>query len=267
VKTVRSVALAVTLAVLLSSVQSSWPTTAHAQPSCQFNLGFAALREVIASIVGDCLETEHFEPSTGNSIQKTTGGLLVWRKADNWTAFTDGAFTWVMGPSGLAQRAAGGPYFPWEAPPTVVAAPSSPPESAPPPPPVAASPPAQAAPAAPRGDPWLGDLTFSYDQNGSGAVPPGGKLPLVGGGTVYAFFKWRNVPSGSRISWRIDRDKQTTRTGEHLPPGPDGNGFVPIVQYANPGNTGRQMNFILATWEIVVSLNGREMLRGSITPS
>ena len=30
--------------------------------------------------------------------------FLVWRKADNWTAFTDGYRTWINGPSGLQVR-------------------------------------------------------------------------------------------------------------------------------------------------------------------
>jgi len=30
--------------------------------------------------------------------------LLAWRKADNWTAFTNGYWTWINGPSGLVKR-------------------------------------------------------------------------------------------------------------------------------------------------------------------
>jgi hypothetical protein len=30
--------------------------------------------------------------------------LLVWRAADNWTAFTDGASTWINGPLGIQSR-------------------------------------------------------------------------------------------------------------------------------------------------------------------
>ena len=29
---------------------------------------------------------------------------MAWRKADNWTAFTDGNRTWINGPYGLADR-------------------------------------------------------------------------------------------------------------------------------------------------------------------
>ena len=47
-------------------------------------------------------------------LQQTTGGLLVWRKADNWTAFTDGYRTWINGPNGLVQRL-NTERFEWEA--------------------------------------------------------------------------------------------------------------------------------------------------------
>ena len=90
-----------------------------AQAACGFVLGFATLRTLIAAregrdVVGACLENEHFHPANGNAEQRTTGGLLVWRKADNWTAFTDGFRTWVNGPSGLQQRL-NSQRFPWEA--------------------------------------------------------------------------------------------------------------------------------------------------------
>ena len=75
-----------------------------AAAECQFVLGFATLRNLIGhEIVGECLENEHYE-ANGDSLQQTTGGLLVWRKADNWTAFTDGYRTWINGPNGLEQR-------------------------------------------------------------------------------------------------------------------------------------------------------------------
>src|SRR5205809_7602125 len=73
---------------------------------CELKLGFRALAEQVPEAVGACLENEHFNPANGNSEQRTTahhgkGGLLVWRKADNWTAFTDGYWTWVNGPFGV----------------------------------------------------------------------------------------------------------------------------------------------------------------------
>jgi predicted peptidase len=75
-----------------------------AQPQPQFVLGFKTLADMIPDIVGQPLENEHFNPQNGDALQMTTHGLLVWRKADNWTAFTDGATTWVDGPYGLQGR-------------------------------------------------------------------------------------------------------------------------------------------------------------------
>ena len=76
---------------------------------CGFVLGFKALRDLIPDIVGECLTDEYHNPATGDGLQGTTawhgkGGLLVWRKADNWTAFTDGTNTWINGPGGLQKR-------------------------------------------------------------------------------------------------------------------------------------------------------------------
>src|SRR5579864_6657634 len=77
----------------------------HAQAgACTFILGFAALHDLLPSVVGDCVTNELYDPTTGDALQQTTNGLLVWRKSDNWTAFTDGFQSWVNGPLGLQQR-------------------------------------------------------------------------------------------------------------------------------------------------------------------
>jgi hypothetical protein len=102
------------LAAFLISVPLSFPRTTEAQDGCTFTLGFKALRDLIPSVVGECLENEHFEDATGNALQATSGGLLVWRKADNWTAFTNGVTTWLNGPNGLVSRLNDGPKFAWE---------------------------------------------------------------------------------------------------------------------------------------------------------
>ena len=95
-KNCSAILLALALFLLL-------PTTV-AGAECQFVLGFKTLRDLVGhDIVGACLENEH-HGANGDSLQQTTGGLLVWRKLDNWTAFTDGYRTWVFGPNGLEQR-------------------------------------------------------------------------------------------------------------------------------------------------------------------
>lgn len=87
---------------------------ASAQTAPVFKLGFLALAQQIPAVVGQPVENEHFNLSNGNSEQHTTKGLMAWRKADNWTAFTDGSSTWINGPSGVQSRL-NTERFPWEA--------------------------------------------------------------------------------------------------------------------------------------------------------
>jgi hypothetical protein len=92
------------------------------QVGCRFVLGFASLRAALGpALVGECLEDERASPANGDALQRTTGGLLVWRKADNWTAFTDGHRTWVSGPNGIESRL-NAEVFGWELPAAVAQA-------------------------------------------------------------------------------------------------------------------------------------------------
>ncbi len=103
-----------TLVVLLGFALFLLLQTSVSAAECQFVLGFKTIRDLIGhSIVGECLENQRYN-AIGNSEQHTTGGLLVWRKADNWTAFTDGYRSWVSGPNGLQQRL-NTERFEWEA--------------------------------------------------------------------------------------------------------------------------------------------------------
>ncbi len=94
------------------------PAAPAAAAECEFVLGFATLKTLVDAAegsdkVGACQENERFSPANGESLQQTTGGLLVWRQADNWTAFTDGHRTWVNGPVGLQSRL-NAELFDWE---------------------------------------------------------------------------------------------------------------------------------------------------------
>jgi hypothetical protein len=107
----RVVAALIVCAVL---IQANWIADAQGQASCTFKLGFATLRDLVGSQkIGTCLEDEHFNEANGNAEQRTSGGLLVWRKIDNFTAFTDGGTTWVNGPNGLQSRP-NSERFAWE---------------------------------------------------------------------------------------------------------------------------------------------------------
>jgi hypothetical protein len=87
---------------------------AQAAQPCVFTLGFQTLHDMIPNVVGSCIENEWHNAENGDGLQRTTTGLLVWRKADNWTAFTDGTQTWINGPMGLQSRS-NNERFPWEA--------------------------------------------------------------------------------------------------------------------------------------------------------
>ncbi len=76
-------------------------------------MGFKLLADQIPAVAGSPIESEHYG-TNGDSLQQTTTGLMVWRKADNWTAFTDGALTWVNGPYGVQERS-NDQRFDWEA--------------------------------------------------------------------------------------------------------------------------------------------------------
>jgi hypothetical protein len=152
------IAATLLLAALVLLVNGS--TDVSGQTSCGFVGGFATLRELVgAQKVGACLEDEHFNIENQNAEQRTSGGLLVWRKVDNFTAFTDGATSWINGPNGLQTRP-NSERFSWESDPIqpgrVVSAggpagASTPARSeSPPPPPAVSSPVAVAQTATPR---------------------------------------------------------------------------------------------------------------------
>ncbi|MAG37265.1 MAG: hypothetical protein CL878_13610 [Dehalococcoidia bacterium] len=114
----RTPSLTLIVALLLLTLLATAAPVAAAPAECEFVLGFKGLQEAITASegpakVGDCLEQERHNPTAGETWQRTAGGLLVWRKADNWTAFTDGHRTWTNGPFGLQQRL-NTQRFPWE---------------------------------------------------------------------------------------------------------------------------------------------------------
>src|SRR5512133_2862493 len=77
--------------------------TTYAQPSPEFRMGFKVLADEIPDIAGQPVDYEHYG-ANGDSLQQTTTGLMVWRKADNWTAFTNGYMSWINGRLGLQSR-------------------------------------------------------------------------------------------------------------------------------------------------------------------
>src|SRR5437867_11790972 len=99
------------LAVLLLAAFAA-PASAQTSPPCQFVLGFKTLHELAPADVGECLDNQA-SAANGDALQHTSKGLMAWRKADNWTAFTNGYKTWLNGPEGLVSRL-NTDRFPWE---------------------------------------------------------------------------------------------------------------------------------------------------------
>ncbi len=89
-----------------------------AAADCELTPGFATLKTLIdaaegSDTVGACVEKAHVNLENGDTLQQTTGGLLVLRQADHRAAFTDGHHTWIDGPDGLHVRL-NTQHFAWE---------------------------------------------------------------------------------------------------------------------------------------------------------
>ena len=108
----RLIALVVALGLATAALVGGTGRAAAAA-DCRFVLGFEALHAMIPDTVGACVENEQHHPGQGVTHQRTTNGLLVWQKASNHTAFTDGYRTWISGPLGLQQRL-NSEQFDWE---------------------------------------------------------------------------------------------------------------------------------------------------------
>ena len=111
----------------------------------QFKMGFATLAGMIPDVVGTPVVEEH-HGANGDGLQETSTGLMVWRKADNWTAFTDGYRTWINGPYGLQVRT-NDQKFDWETAQSAPAPSTGAPAPAPAPAPSTAAPAPAAVPA------------------------------------------------------------------------------------------------------------------------
>jgi hypothetical protein len=105
----------VALLAALSTFGSVLPAQAQSAPTaCTFQKGFAVLKSLIPNTVGTCLSDEGRNEISGNTEQRTSGGMLVYSPSRNLVAFTDGRTTWLVGPDGLASRPNQGPAFAWE---------------------------------------------------------------------------------------------------------------------------------------------------------
>lgn len=66
-----------------------------------FVLGFAELKRQLGDIMGEPLECERVNPDNGDTLQRTTTGLAVYRQRTGLLMFTDGWRKWALTPAGL----------------------------------------------------------------------------------------------------------------------------------------------------------------------
>jgi hypothetical protein len=62
----------------------------------RFILGFARLKQRLGQTMGEALECEHPNPANGDTLQQTTTGLAVFRRASGELQFTDGWRHWAL---------------------------------------------------------------------------------------------------------------------------------------------------------------------------
>jgi len=103
----------VTIATLMGlAMLTLWSPAVYAQ-SCEFALGFNRLHSAVPAVIGDCTGNAVYNPVTGDALQPTANGLLVWRKSSNLLSFTNGVQTWISGPFGIEIRFNGQRFW-WE---------------------------------------------------------------------------------------------------------------------------------------------------------
>lgn len=66
-----------------------------------FVQGFAQLKSILGDVMGDPVECEHTDGTSGDVLQQTTTGLAFWRKSTNTATFTDGYRHWALTGRGL----------------------------------------------------------------------------------------------------------------------------------------------------------------------
>ena len=105
-------------------------------PGCTPSAPFESLRAQAGThVVGTAVDCARYT-AAGDQVQPTTTGQFLWRKADNWSGFTNGSRTWILVPTGVASRP-NDQRFEWE---PDFGAPGTLPYAPPAPPPVPAEP-------------------------------------------------------------------------------------------------------------------------------
>jgi hypothetical protein len=100
------------LASLLCCLALAPPAAAQSASQCTLLDTFRSLHDAAPSEVGECRGGQ-IDEDNGDASQATNKGLLLWRKADNWTVFIGPSRTLILGPEGPTRRA-NTERFAWE---------------------------------------------------------------------------------------------------------------------------------------------------------
>jgi hypothetical protein len=69
----------------------------------KFAMGFADLQSQIGASMGDPIECEHPNPANGDTLQRTSTGVALYRQRTNMATFSDGWTHWALTSDGLIQ--------------------------------------------------------------------------------------------------------------------------------------------------------------------
>lgn len=88
--------------IVVGLLLSSSILHAEAVGICSIAERFLAIRDAIPEQVGECRGPEHTDPDSGDLVQPTSGGWLVFRELDSSITFTNGLQTWQHKPDGVS---------------------------------------------------------------------------------------------------------------------------------------------------------------------
>ena len=77
------------------------PVEAQASNCGSLSAEFSALKDTIRETMGQALECPHVDPSTGDTLQRTSTGLAIYRNQSRTATFTDGYRRWAIESRGL----------------------------------------------------------------------------------------------------------------------------------------------------------------------
>jgi hypothetical protein len=99
-KRIRFLLVSLAILVILTGSAALSPAAAS---GCTYQFGFATLFDAVPDTIGACTSDLQYT-ANGDATQYSEHGMLKWRKADNWTSFTDGYRTWVLTSQGVQTR-------------------------------------------------------------------------------------------------------------------------------------------------------------------